>query len=300
MAILLNNHLQVLVQGITGKEGARATAAMRAYGTDVVCGVTPGKGGLVVGGEIPVYNSVKEAIKTHPQIKTSVVYVPPSNAKSAILEAIAARIQLIIVVTERIPIKDTAECLSVAKKNGVEILGPSSVGTIAPGIGRLGMIGGDNPEKIYTPGPIGVISRSGGMTNEISWILRRENLGQSTSIAIGGDYLIGLDYADLLLKFEHDTQTKGVVIFGEMGGNYESGIVDIIKKGLFTKPLAIFIGGRFGKNLPEGMPIGHAGALMERGHGSVEEKELALKDVGALIAEKYEDLPKLIKNACQI
>lgn len=299
MAILLKNNQRVLVQGITGKEGARAAAAMRAYGTNVVCGVTPGKGGLTVQG-IPVYNNIKEAIADFSDIAASIVYVPPNHAKSAILEAIDAGIPLIVVVTERIPIKDTALCLAAAKKKGIEILGPSSVGIIAPGIGRLGMVGGENPEKIYIPGHIGLISRSGGMTNEISWMLRRENLGQSTSVAIGGDYLIGLNYADLLLKFERDPETKGVIIFGEVGGGYEFGIVDIIKDGLFTKPLAIFIGGRFGKNFPEGVPIGHAGALIERGRGSVEEKEAMLKSVGVLIAEKYEDLPKLIKNACKI
>lgn len=299
MAILLKKNQRVLVQGITGKEGGRAAAAMSAYGTNVVCGVSPGKGGTAVNG-IPVYNGVKEAMEAHPDITASIIYVPPGNAKSAIMEAVSALIPLTVVVTERIPIKDTAECLAAAKKNGVEILGPSSVGIIAPGIGRLGMVGGNEPEKVYMPGPIGVISRSGGMTNEISWMLRRANLGQSTSVAIGGDYLVGLDYADLLLKFERDPDTKGVVIFGEVGGGYEFGIVDIIKKGLFTKPMAIFIGGRFGKSLPEGVPIGHAGALIERGRGSVEEKEAALKNAGVLIAENYEDLPKLIKAACKI
>lgn len=299
MAILLNKHAGVLVQGITGKEGTRSAAAMRSYDTNVICGVTPGKGGLIVSG-IPVYNSVSEAIKAHPDIEASVIYVPPSKAKSAMLEAVDAGVPLIVTVTERVPIKDTAECLAAAKKRGVEILGPSSVGMISPGYGRIGMVGGEDPEKIYMKGPIGVISRSGGMTNEISWMLRRANLGQSTSLAIGGDYLIGLGYADLLQKFQNDTETSGVVIFGEMGGSYEFEIVDIIKKGLYNKPLAVFIGGRFAKNLPEGVPIGHAGSLIEHGRGGAEEKETALRDVGAHIAESYEQLPEIIKNACGI
>lgn len=299
MAILLNNRAGVLVQGITGKEGTRSASAMLNYGTNVICGVTPGKGGLIVSG-IPVYNSVSEAIKAHPDINASVIYVPPSKAKSAMLEAVEAGVPLIVTVTERVPIKDTAECLSKAKKRGIEILGPSSVGMISPGYGRLGMIGGEDPEKIYMKGPIGVISRSGGMTNEISWMLHCANLGQSTSLAIGGDYLIGLSYADLLQKFQNDPETLGVVIFGEVGGDYELEIVDIIKKGLYSKPLAIFIGGRFAKNLPEGVPIGHAGALIERGRGTVSEKEAALRSVGARIAENYSDLPKLIKDALGI
>lgn len=299
MAILLNSKPNVLVQGITGKEGARAALAMRNYGTNVACGVTPGKGGFIVNG-IPVYNSVSEAIQAHPEIDASIIYVPPSTAKSAMLEAVEAGIPLIVTVTEGVPIKDTARCLTAAKKVGVEILGPSSIGVISPGYGRIGMIGGEEPEKIYIKGPIGVISRSGGMTNEISWMLRRAHLGQSTSVAIGGDYLIGLDYANLLQKFQNDPETSGVVIFGEIGGNYEFEIVDIIKNGLYTKPLAVFIGGRFAKNLPEGVPIGHAGALIERGRGSAEEKETALRSVGARIAENYSDLPKLIKDACRI
>lgn len=306
MAILIDHQPRVLVQGITGKEGGRAAAAMRAYGTEVVCGVTPGKGGQVAdlpagkAGGVPVYNTVAEALAVHPGVQVSAVYVPPKFAKAAILEAVSAGIPLVHVVTERMPIRDVAECLAAARERGVRILGPASVGIIAPGRGRIGMIGGDDPSRIYTPGPIGVISRSGGMTNEVSWMLRRAGLGQSASVAIGGDYLIGTAYADLLAMFEADSETKGVIIFGEVGGLYEFEIIDMIRSRRYTKPLAIYIGGRFGKNLPAGTPIGHAGALIERGRGTVEEKEEALRSVGVHIAERYEDLPSLIQTACNL
>lgn len=294
MSILISSQTKVLIQGITGKEGAKATRAMLDYHTNVACGVTPGKGGQEVEGK-PVFNSIGEAKAQFSDINVSAIYVPPFAAKAAILEAIDNDIPLVSVIVERIPIKDTAYCLAAAKEKNIQIIGPSSLGFIAPGIGRVGVVGGPLVNEVFQPGSIGVISRSGGMTNEVSWQIRKAGLGQSAAVHVGGDLLMGTTYADLLKLFEKDDQTKAVVIFGEHGGSYEFEIVDVIKNGGYTKPLAIYIGGKFANVLPEGMNIGHAGAIVERGKGAAE-KEKALSEVGVMIAERYEDLVKLVQK----
>ena len=290
------------------------------YGTNVLCGVTPKKGGQEVEGK-PVFDTVKEAMAvilseakdplTFGEMDSStparasaqndklsdvvsVIYVPPFAAKAAILEAIENDIALINVFVERIPIKDTAYCLAAAKEKNIRILGPSSLGAINPGVGRIGVIGGPLVNDIFKPGSIGVISRSGGMTNELSWQLSKNGLGQSAAVHVGGDLLMGTTYADVLKLYEKDEQTKAVIIFGEHGGSYEFEIVELIKNKEFTKPLAIYIGGKFAQMLPEGMNIGHAGAIVARGQGAAE-KEAALKEVGVMIAERYEDLVELVK-----
>lgn len=293
MSILIDQNTEVLVQGITGKEGAKGAKAMLDYGTAMVCGVTPKKGGQEVEGK-PVFNSVAEAVAQFPEVNTAVVYVPPFAAKAAILEDVENNISLINVFVERIPIKDTAYCLAAAKEKNIRILGPSSLGVVVPNAGRLGVMGGPLVKEIFKPGSIGVISRSGGMSNELSWQLSNHGLGQSATVHVGGDLLMGTTYADLLKLFETDPATKAVMIFGEHGGTYEFEIVDLIKRKEFTKPLAIFIGGKFANNLPEGMNIGHAGAIVARGQGAAE-KEKALSDEGVMIAERYEDLVELVK-----
>ncbi len=295
MGILITPDTKVLVQGITGKEGQKASAAMREYGTKVVGGVRPGKGGEKVDG-VPVFNSVMEALQAYPDISVTTVFVPPFAARAAILEAIDAGIPQINAIVERIPIKDTAYCLAAAKEKDIRIIGPSSLGHITPGIGRIGVVGGPKvqADQIFTPGSVGIISRSGGMTNELSWQVRKAALGQSSAVHVGGDLLMGTTYADLLGLFEKDEQTKSVIIFGEHGGSYEFEIVELIKKGGYTKPLAIYIGGKFASVLPEGMNVGHAGAIVERGKGAIE-KEAALKEVGVMIAERYEDLVELAR-----
>ncbi|OGY79770.1 MAG: hypothetical protein A3B74_01745 [Candidatus Kerfeldbacteria bacterium RIFCSPHIGHO2_02_FULL_42_14] len=295
MSILIDEHTKLLIQGITGKEGQRALKAASNYHTEVLCGVTPGKGGLDVEG-VPVYDTVAEAVENHPALNATAIYVPPFAAKDAVLEAIDSNIALINIMTERIPIQDTSYYLAAARERGTRIVGPSSLGMISTGKARIGVAGGDKPNEIYMKGNVGVISRSGGMTNEISWQLRKNTFGITTAIHIGGDLLMGTSYADALRLFEEDTATEGIVIFGEMGGRYEFDIVELLKQGGCTKPIAIFIGGKFGKHLPEGMTIGHAGAIIEKGSGSVEEKEKALRSVGVLVAANYEDLPKLIAS----
>lgn len=293
MSILLDENTSVLVQGVTGKEGLRALAAMRAYRTRVACGVTPGKGGHVVGG-VPVFETVREAVTAFPETNVSAIYVPPLAAKRAILEAIEAGIPLVNVMTEKIPLKDAAYCLAAARERSARLIGPGSLGCLVPGVGRIGVVGGPLVDEIYAPGPIGVISRSGGMTNELSWLVRQSGLGQSAAIHIGGDLLIGTAYAELLRLFEADPATEAVVLYGEQGANYEREIVELLDGGGFTKPLAVHIGGAFAETLPEGVVIGHAGAIVATGQ-SAADKAAALREAGALVAERFDDLVELVK-----
>ncbi len=295
MSILVDESTRLVIQGITGKEGRRALQAAQGYHTLVRAGVTPGKGGQEVDG-VPVYDSIVQALSRHPDINAAAVYVPPAAAADAVLESIAAGIPLINVMTERIPIRDTSLFLAAAQERGVRIVGPASLGMISAGKARIGVAGGDAPDEIYTPGHVGVISRSGGMMNEISWQLRKSDIGISTAVHVGGDLLLGTSYADVLALFQEDPATKGVVLFGELGGEYEFAVADMLQGGGFTKPLVLFIGGKFAGNLPEGMTIGHAGALIEKGRSSASSKEDALRAAGAIVVDRYEDLATIIKN----
>ena len=208
----MSEKTKVLIQGITGKEGQKAVKAMSDYHAQVVCGVTPKKGGQEVEGR-PVFNSVKEALAEFPEVNVNAVYVPPFAAKAAILEAIDAGIPLINIIVERIPIKDIAYCLAMAKEKNIRVIGPSSLGFIVPGVGRIGVVGGPLVNEIFQPGSIGIISRSGGMTNEVSWQVRKAGLGQSAAVHVGGDLLMGTTYADLLRLFEADPSPKAGMIF---------------------------------------------------------------------------------------
>lgn len=297
MAILVDQNTKVLVQGITGKEGSKVALQMQNYGTRALAGVTPGKGGQEVHG-VPVYNKVAEALENHPGINASFVAVPNFAAFGAIEEAIKAKIPLINVLTEHIPIADTAKAIAMARKSGVRIVGPSSIGIISPGIGKVGSIGGDDPRGVFSKGSVGVISKSGGMASEVSWILTKNGIGQSTVVGIGGDILVGSTFADLMEEFEKDDQTKAVVIFGEIGGTYEEEAAEMIKgnpsTGLrlrgrsdsrssgprFTKKVVAFISGLFAESLPQGTKLGHAGAIVYGEKGSYKSKIESLKSLG--------------------
>lgn len=299
MSILVTDKTRVLIQGITGKEGSKVTLQMRNYGTKVLAGVTPGKGGQEVHG-VPVYNSVAEALENHPGINTSFIAVPNSAGFGAMEEAIKAKIPLINVLTEHIPIQDTAKAIALAhsavipSKEGIQIIGPSSIGIISPGIGKVGSIGGDDPRGVYSKGSVGVVSKSGGMASEVSWILTKNRIGQSTVIGIGGDVLIGSTFADLLLEFEQDEQTKAVVLFGEIGGTYEEEAAELIKSGKFTKKVIAFISGLFAEKLPQGTKLGHAGAIIYGEKGSYKSKINALKDAGVIIAKTPDEIPNFL------
>ena len=299
MAILLARDTTAIIQGMTGHEGMRILRAMRDYYTYVVAGVTPGKGGTEVEGA-PVFNSVAEAVAKFRNITASVVSVPPARAKDAIMEAIQSNIKLIHVLVEHMPIRDAAYVLSATRERGLRILGPASIGAIAPGIGRIGIIGGFEPDDIYRPGTIGIISRSGGMANELAWAVRCAGLGQSTVVGIGGEVLIGTTFADLLQDFENDPQTEAIVIFGELGGQQEYEIIELRERGIITKPIAMHIAGSFASVLPLGTSFGHAGAIVEQGRGSVAAKEAALLGAGIAVAQTVYDLPDMIRSVVTV
>ncbi len=295
MAILVTEKTRVIVQGITGKEGSKVALQMRNYGTKTLAGVTPGKGGQEVHGT-PVYNSVAQALENHPGINASFIAVPNFAAYGAMKEAIDNKIPLINVLTEHIPIADTARVIALAKKTSVRIVGPSSIGIISPGVGKIGSIGGDDPRGVFSKGNIGVISKSGGMASETAWILTKNGLGQSTVIGIGGDILVGSSFADLMVDFENDPQTKAVVIFGEIGGTYEEEAAELIKSGKFTKKVVAFISGLFAERLPSGTKLGHAGAIVYGEKGSYKSKIASLKSAGVVIAKTPDEIPMLIQN----
>ncbi|MEX0916575.1 MAG: CoA-binding protein [Candidatus Spechtbacterales bacterium] len=296
MAILLSQKTQVLVQGIAGREGSRAAGEMARYGTKVVAGVTPGKGGTVVEG-VPVYDTVAQAVAKHPHINTSLIVIPAPAVKDATLEAIASGIPLINILSEHVPTQDCAVIVAHARAKGICVVGPSSVGIIVPGVGKLGSIGSGGIDTVFKKGNIGLISKSGGMTAEIGVVLNRAGFGQSTAVGIGGDSLIGSDFVDLLELFEKDNQTEATVIFGEVGGAYEERVAQYVAEGKIKKPVIAVIAGQFASSLAEGTTLGHAGNIVLGGKGSYQSKVSALKKAGIPVAKTLEELPALVAQA---
>lgn len=295
MAILIDRNSKIVIQGITGREATMVTKHTLAYGTKIVAGITPGKGGQEVEG-VPVYDTLKVACREH-ELDTSLVYVPPAFVFDAVMEAIANGIKLILIATENVPQKDAIKFLNIAQQRGVRIVGPNSVGMISPGERvKLGAIGGDNVERCFVPGSVGVISRSGGMTAETSWMVKRAGYGVSTAISIGGDALIGSSIKDLLALFEKDPETKAVVTYSEPGTSFEEEAAEFIKAGGFTKPLISYISGRFTESMPEGTVFGHAGAMISGGTGKPSTKMAKLKEAGAYVLEKFDDMIPTLKK----
>lgn len=294
MAILVNNQTRVLIQGITGKSGVQVTSELLDYGVKVVAGVTPGKGGQEVD-TVPVFNSVGETLESVGPVDVAQVYVPPLMARDAALESISAKIPLVHIFVEKMPIFDVACVLAAARKNHLRVLGPASVGAISPGEGKIGSIGGPNPNAVFSKGPIGIISKSGGMCSELAKLITSGGFGQSTVVGVGGDLLAGTTFADLLQLFESDSQTKVVAAFGEVGGSAEIEAARLIKEGKFTKPFIVFLAGKFAEVLPRDTALGHAGAIVGL-EASMEQKIRALKSAGAIVAENFEDIPGLIKK----
>ncbi len=288
MSILIDDETKVLVQGITGREASEKVPEMLEYGTDVVAGVTPGKGGQEVEG-VPVYDTVKEALTEHPEINTSLIYVPPFAAKDAAMEAIENGIPLVDIVTERIPTKDTWEVYEKAKRENVRVVGPTSLGIISSGKSKLGPIGGDRAEEFYDRGKVGIISKSGGMTTETAWVIKQAGYGVSTAVAVGGDVISGTTYADVLKLFEEDEETEAVVMYGELGGTYEEQAAELLEKGEFTKPLISFIAGKFTEDMPE-KNYGHAGAIIRGDRGTPSGKEEALRKAGAHVVDVHHEI----------
>ncbi len=288
MAILLDEKTTVLVQGITGREGSARARFMLDYGTKVMAGVTPGRGGTDVYG-IPVYNTIQEAQREHGPIDASVVFVPGLQVKSAVLEAISAGVKLIVMPVERVPLHDTLEMLAHARRKSVQVIGPGSLGVVSPEKAIAGWIGGteEMTREIFMSGPVGVISRSGGQTTTLCWSLKQSKLGVSTAIHVGAEPIVGTAPAEVLPLFEKDEQTKAVVMFGEIGTVAEEEAAEVIKEGRYTKPLVIYIAGATAR---EGMRFSHASAIIERGRGSAQSKITALESVGATVVGKPQEL----------
>ena len=282
---------KVLVQGITGREAREKVPEMQEYGTEIVAGVTPGKEGQEVNG-IPVYNTVKKAKKEHPEINTSIIYVPAFAAKDATIEAIKNNISLINIITENIPIKDTWEIKKEAKKAKTTIIGPTSVGILNTYEKvKIGPIGGSKPEKSYKKGKIGIVSKNGGKTKETAHMLKQQGYGISTAIDIGGDRIALTNFSETLRYFEQDPNTEAVVMFGEQGGTYENQTTKLLKNNEFTKPLITFIAGEFTEKMPS-KQFGHAGAIIRQNQDKPSQKKKELREAGAHVADIHHKIGK--------
>jgi succinyl-CoA synthetase alpha subunit len=284
MSILVGKHTRLLVQGITGREGAFHTEQMKAYGTNIVAGVTPGKGGEWVHG-VPVFDTVKEAINAT-EANTSIIYVPARFAADAIMEAADANIELIVCITEGIPVLDMIRVQSFLKNRETQLIGPNCPGAITPDQAKVGIM----PAHIHQPGSVGVVSRSGTLTYEVVQALTNRGIGQSTAIGIGGDPIIGSTFIDILRLFESDPLTDQVVLIGEIGGTDEQRAAQFIVEQM-NKPVIAFIAGR---TAPPGKRMGHAGAIIEGGEGTAEEKIKAFEAVGVKVAGLPEEVADIV------
>jgi succinyl-CoA synthetase alpha subunit len=298
VSILIDAETTFIVQGITGREAVNLTRECLDYGAGakVVGGVTPGRLGRDVHG-VPVFDTVAQAVEHHgAPIDGSVVTVPPAFTKDAVFEAIENGVKLIVIVTERIPRADVAQMVELATLRGARIIGPNCLGIIVPDVIKMGGIGGPakNAAQAYTPGPVGVISRSGGMTTEMSSTLSAAGLGQSTAVSIGGDAIIGSSYAELMPLFEADEQTQGIVIYTEPGGRMEAELAGWVTEHDSRLPIVAFMAGRFMDEMP-GMSFGHAGTIVEGKEDTAAEKIARLAQAGIAVAERIEDIPEMIR-----
>ena len=284
MSILVDKETRLVVQGITGREGEFHTRQMVEYGTVVVAGVTPGKGGGWVAG-IPVFDTVREAVIAT-EANTSIVYVPARFAADAILEAAGAGIRVVVCITEGIPVLDMIRVRTRLDCLDTRLIGPNCPGLITPGEAKVGIM----PGHIHTPGPVGVVSRSGTLTYEVVHALSEQGLGQSTAIGIGGDPIIGTDFIDVLRLFEEDAQTEQVVLIGEIGGTDEQRAAEFIAQNM-SKPVTAFIAGQ---TAPPGKRMGHAGAIIEGGEGTAAEKIAAFERVGVRVASHPGEIATLV------
>lgn len=286
MSILINKSTKLIVQGITGRDGAFHAGKMKAYGTHVVAGVSPGKGGQAIDG-VPIYNTVMEARK-ETGANASVIFVPAPFAADAILEASFAGIELVIAITEGVPVQDMIRVMPFIRQNGTKLIGPNCPGLITPGESLIGIL----PGNIFLPGNIGLMSRSGTLTYEVVNLLTESGMGQTTCVGIGGDPVAGLYYQELLQMFEDDPKTDAVVLIGEIGGDAEEQAARFIREKM-TKPVVAFIAGQ---TAPPGKRMGHAGAIISSGAGTAEEKIKAFGEAGVPVAKEPSMIPGLIRQ----
>ncbi|MEM1552261.1 MAG: succinate--CoA ligase subunit alpha [Candidatus Bathyarchaeia archaeon] len=287
MGIIVGKNTRAIVQGITGAQGSFHTKLMLEYGTQIVAGVTPGKGGTKVH-EVPVYDTVEEALEHH-QANASIIFVPAPFAADAALEALENGIKTVVIITEHIPIKDAINVMAYAEQVNATIIGPNTPGIITPGECKLGIM----PAHIFKPGSIGMISRSGTLTYEIAASLTKKQMGQSTCIGLGGDPIVGLNFIDVLKLFEKDSQTEGIALIGEIGGNLEELAAEYIAKEKYPKPVVAFIAGR---SAPPGKRMGHAGAIIMGKAGTAQSKIEAFRKAGVEVAEKPSEVATLLER----
>ena len=287
MGIIIDENSRVLVQGITGKQGSFHTRLMLEYGTKIVAGVTPGKGGAQVEG-VPVYDTAETAMKRH-LVTHSIVFVPAPNAANAAKEALDNGVKTVIIVTEHIPIKDSIDLMAHAKDADATIIGPNTPGIIAPGKCKLGIM----PHHVFEAGSVGIVSRSGTLTYEIAASLTKKNIGQSTCVGIGGDPITGLNFIEALQLFKTDPQTKAVVLVGEIGGNMEELAAEYIAKEKYPKPVVAYIAGR---SAPPEKRMGHAGAIIMGKTGTAQSKIQSLERAGVRVAERPDEVAELLST----
>ena len=294
MSILIDANTTFIVQGITGREAVNMSRECLDYGSKIVGGVTPGRAGRDVYG-VPVYDCVRDVTKKT-RVDGSVVCVPPRFTRDAVFEAIENGIKLIVIVTERIPRREVAQMVELAALRGARIIGPNCLGLISPGEAKMGGIGGpaENTRKAYTPGPVGIMSRSGGMTTEIANTLTAAGLGQSTAVSIGGDAIIGTSYAELMPLFEADPQTQAIAIYSEPGGRMEAELAEWVTAHRSRLPIVAFMAGRFMDEMP-GMRFGHAGTIVEGKADTTADKIERMRSAGIAVAERIEEIPALIR-----
>lgn len=296
MTILANADTRILVQGITGREAITLTQESIRYGARIVAGVTPGKGGLRIDA-VPVFNTVAQAIQAQP-CEATIISVPARAVRAAADEALVNGLKLLIVLTERIPRKDVVMLLEQATRAGARVIGPNSLGLISPGQTRIGMAGGsvEAVRLAYTPGTVGIISRSGGMMTEIASLLTQHQLGQSTCVSIGGDPIIGSGLVDLLELYEADPETRALVLFCEPGGLLEEQLAERLVRAPSRLPIIAFVAGRFADRM-QGIRFGHAGAVVEGTKGSPTQKQAVLRQAGVLVADQLSAIPRLVQAA---
>ena len=294
MPILANSNTRIIVQGITGREASAFTKESIQYGAQIIAGVTPGKGGQTIHG-VRVFDTVQTAIQSH-KIDATVIAVPAPFVRDAALEALAAGIRLLVIVTERTPRRDVVTILEKATRLKARVIGPNTLGVISPDRTRIGMCGGNAKDirRAYMQGPVGIMSRSGGMMTEIANQLTQSGIGQSTCVSIGGDPIIGSTFLDLLPLYEKDQETKALVLFCEPGGTMEERLSEYLNSNQCQLPIIAFVAGRFADRM-QGIRFGHAGAIVERGRGSPADKARLLRESGVYVAEKLSEIQQLVK-----
>jgi succinyl-CoA synthetase alpha subunit len=286
MAILIGKESRVIVQNITGREGSFHAKQMLSYGTHIVAGVNPGKGGTKFLDQVPVYDTMQEALR-ETGANTSIGFVPAAFAKDAALEAVESGVALTVLITEHIPPFDTWKIVNYALRKGVRVIGPNCPGLISPGEAKVGIM----PSSVFSPGKVGVVSRSGTLTYEVAFQLTKSGLGESTVVGIGGDPIVGTGFIEILELFEKDIETEAIVLIGEIGGDAEEKAAEYIRRNV-RKPVVAYIAGR---TAPPGKRMGHAGAIVSGSEGTAEAKTRALESAGAKVAQTPDQIPKMIE-----